>query len=155
MPGSVTVRLPSPRRVIWSVLTFVAVGALLMIGITVGNRLFAADPIQRLTVQGAIQQVGLRTGAVYVGRVIGADGGYVRVADPAIIRQTGADSSASAAPRLVVEGLTAEPYDVAGELVIPVESIEWAAAVRPGSGLEAAYRQAVGQLPAVPVASPS
>lgn len=155
MPESVTFQVPSPRRVIGTVGTLAAVGALLMIGIAVGNRLFAADPVARLTGQGAIQQVRVTTGAVYVGRAIGVDGNYVRLADPAIVRQSGTDNSPSTAPQLVVENLTVEPFDVAGELVIPVESIEWAAAVRPGSGLEAAYRQAIGQLPAVPVASPS
>lgn len=155
MPKSVTLQLPSPRNLIRTVWILAAVAALLIVGIGVGNRLLTADPLTRLAEQGAIQQVRVIAGVVYVGRVTSADRGFVRLADPAIVRQGGRGNAGSAAPQLVVEGLKVEPYDVAGELVIPVESIEWAGAVRPGSGLEAAYRQAVGQLPAEPVASPS
>lgn len=150
MPDSITLNLPSARRVIGIIAGLAGFGALLLVGVAIGSRLLAPDPISGLATPGTVQQVRVSSGAVYVGRIVSSGGEYLRIADPATIRQGDAAAGASPGPRLVVEALTVEPYDTGGELVIPIASVEWVTTVRPGSGLEAAYRQATGTVPAAP-----
>lgn len=155
MPDSITVRLPPLRRVIAILAWVVGVAVLLGIGIAVGSRLFRADPITTLVTPGAVQQVRVSSGAVYVGRIAGSGDDVLQLAEPAVVRQADAGPSAgsSAAPRLVVEALTVEPYDSGGALMIPITSVEWVGTIRPGSGLEAAYRQALAAAAGAPAAS--
>jgi hypothetical protein len=144
VPDSVTLNLPSARRVLTILAGLVGLLGLLLIGIAIGIRLLAPNPIGALATPGTIQEVGISSGAVYVGRIVSSGGDYLQIAEPATIRQGAAAADASAAPQLVVQGLTAEPYDAGGELVIPIASVQWVTAVRPGSGLDSAYHQAMG-----------
>jgi hypothetical protein len=151
VPDSVTVALPSARGVVRILAALVGLLALLLIGIAIGTRLLAPDPVSALATPGAIQQVGIGNGVVYVGRIVSSSGEYLQIAEPATIRQGSATPGASAAPQLVVEGLTVEPYDASGDLVIPIAAVQWVITVRSGSGLDAAYHQAI----APPGASPA
>jgi hypothetical protein len=147
VPESVTLDLPSARRVLTGVGAVVGLVALLVIGVMIGTRLLAPNPITGLATPGTVQQVGVAGGAVYVGRIVSSDGDYLRIAEPATIRQSDAAPGASAGPPLVVQALTVEPYDAAGELVVPISSVAWVTTVRPGSGLDTAYHQAVATVP--------
>lgn len=153
MPSSITLSMPSARRILTVTGGVIGIVALLLIGIAIGTRILAPDPVGGLAATGGVQQVRVNGGAVYVGVVTKSGDGYIRIGNPATIRQGPAADGASPGPGLVVEALTIEPYDIAGDLVVPIDSIEWAASVRPGSGLETAYRQATGAAPA-PSASP-
>ena len=155
MSGSITLNLPSARRVVAIIAALTGFVALLLLGIAIGYRLLAKDPISVLATPGAVQQVGVSSGAVYVGRIVGAGDDYLRIADPATIRQGNAASDASPGAQLVVEALTVEPYDAEGDLVIPITSVQWVTTVRPGSGLETAYRQATGTVPGASTAPAS
>lgn len=149
MPAIITVRLPSLRRVIAGVAAATAFAVLLVVGVAIGSRLVAADPLAVLSAASDIEQVRVLSGTVYVGHVVASGGGYVRLADAAVIRQ----GDASSEPRLVIESLRGAPYDTAGYLIIPVTSVEWVTAVLPGSGLEAAYQRAIGAVPGTPAPS--
>jgi hypothetical protein len=155
VPDSITVNVPSAQRALRVVLAIVGFVALLLIGIAIGTRIFAPEPFSGLATSGSVHQVRLASGAVYVGRITSSSGGYLRMADPAIIRQGGTAPSASAAPLLVVEALSVEPYDVRGDLAIVIGSVDWVGDVRPGSDLEAAYRQAVNPAGPAPSVAPS
>ena len=155
MSGSVTVNLPSARRVLRIIAGLIAFGALLLIGVAIGSRLLTPDGIGGLATPGTIQQVRVQSGAVYVGRIVSSDGEYLQIADPATIRQGDVAASASSAPRLVVEALGIEPYDTVGDLVIPIHGVELVATVRPGSDLDIAYQQAIASASAAPGSSPA
>jgi hypothetical protein len=153
VPNSITLSLPPAKGVLTVIGAVIGFVALMLIGIAIGTRILAPDPVTGLTAAGGVQQVRVNGGAVYLGAVTRSGDAYIRIGAPATIRQNPTASGASPGPGLVVEALTIEPYDIAGDLVIPIDSIEWVSAVRPGSGLEAAYRQATGTTPA-PSASP-
>lgn len=156
MPESITIRVPEVRRIVALAGAFGIVALLLLLGVALGSRLFPVDPVSSLATTGAIQQVRVNSGAVYVGRIAGSGGSYIQIAEAAIVRQADAAGPASSsAPRLVVEALTIEPYDVTGLLLIPVASVEWVTTIRPGSGLDAAYRQAITGAAASPGGSPA
>jgi hypothetical protein len=143
VPDSVTLNLPSGRRVLTVVSGVLAFAALLVIGVAIGTRLLAPNPIDALTTPGTIQQIGTASGAVYVGRIVSSTGDYIRIAEPATIRQGSAVPGASPAPQLLVQPLTVEPYDASGELVLSTSAVQWVTTVRPGSGLDSAYHQAM------------
>jgi hypothetical protein len=153
VPDSITLDLPSAQRAVRVILGAIGFVVLLLVGVVIGSRILAPEPFTGLVTPGAVQQVRVSSGAVYVGRILSSTGGYVRIAEPAIIRQGDAAAGESAAPRLVVDALTVEPYDTSGELAIVIASIDWVATVRPGSGLEAAYRQATSTSGPAPSAS--
>lgn len=155
MPDSITLNLPSWRRVLRVLAGLVGFVALLLIGLAIGSRLLATNPINGLAAPGVVQQVRVLGGTVYVGRMTSSDGEFVRIAEPATIRQSNAGPSASPGPQLTIDALGVEPYDIGGDLVIPVSSIEFVSTVRSGSGLETAYRQATGAGPATPAPSAS
>lgn len=150
MPDSITLKLPTARRALVIITKLAGFSALLLIGALIGSRLLAPDAISTLATPGAVQQVRVNSGSVYLGRIVSSGGEYLRLADPAIIRQGDTAADASPGPRLVVEALAVEPYDTHGELVIPITSVEWVTNIRPGSDLEAAYSQVTSTVPAAP-----
>lgn len=153
MPDSITVHVPSMRRLGAIVVALVGLAVLLIVGVAIGTRLFPADPVSRLMQAGVVQQVRVTTGILYVGRVAARGETYIELAEPAIVRQADTGAVPSSAPRLAVEALSIEPYDTGGDLLIPIASVEWVAIVRPGSGLETAYRQAIAGAAGAPGAS--
>lgn len=153
MAHSITLSVPPASRILTLVGAIAAIAAIVIVGAWVGSRLIAPDPIGGLANPGGVQQIRVTGGAVYVGRIVSSSGGYLRLSDAAIIRQGDTAADASPGPRLIVESLAAEPYDTGTDLVIPISSVEFATTVRPGSGLEAAYRQAIGGAPPSPGSS--
>ena len=83
MPESVTVNLPPARRVAGILAGLVGLLALLLIGIAIGTRLLAPNPVSALATPGTIQQIGISNGVVYVGRIVSSSGDYLQVAEPA------------------------------------------------------------------------
>ncbi|MCI0583584.1 MAG: hypothetical protein L0227_11975 [Chloroflexi bacterium] len=141
MSRSVTVPIPGVARVGRVLLVLVAAAVIALVGIRAGLWLVSPGPAAELTADGLAQIQ--TTSATYVGRIVDDDGAYLRVADPAIIRPESGEPDA----RLLVQLLTAEPFNVAGEILIGREQVVLVGAVAAGSGLETAYRQATGDLP--------
>ncbi len=153
---SVTVRLPRARQVA-SVILVALVGLVLVIGgLQIGSALLRPSAVSRLIAPGGLQEVHVLGGAVYVGRVVGDDDRVLRIAEPATLRQdSGAASSPGTSPRFVVQTLAVDPYDLNGDVLIPLEQVTLIGTVAPGSGLEQAYGQARnGEVQPGPGASP-
>jgi hypothetical protein len=153
---SVTLRLPSARRAALAIATLVVGAVLVLGGIRLGLALLGPSPVDQVTITGSVQEIHVLGGTVYIGRIVSDDGGILRVAEPATLRPGATPSSSPAAegPGLVVQSLVVDPYDLAGDVLIPLEQVTLMGNVVPGSGLAQAYTQALASL-AGPPASPS
>jgi hypothetical protein len=147
-----TVSLPPSATIVRIVVGLVIVVALAFVGYRVGVALTSKGPVLDLTAATPVQQVRTSTD-IYLGKVVSLDGDYLRLAGPAVVREQPQPSGQ--APQLIVIRLTADPFNIDGDLLIGRQDVVSIANVARDSGLERAYRQAIGDLPASsPTASP-
>lgn len=151
MSRSLTVSLPPAGTLVRIVVGLVIVIVLAFIGYRAGTALTSRGPILDLASAAPLQQV-RTTSDVYLGKIVSIDDNYVRLVGPAVVRESA--EASSQAPRIVIIRLTSDPFNVDGDLLISRQDIQSVANVVRDSGLEKAYRQAIGDLPASPSASP-
>jgi hypothetical protein len=142
---SLTVSVPPLRRIGQVLLALALAAALLYLGLRIGRELTQPGPAARFAVPGALQELQLADGSVYVGRIVADEDDYLRLAGAAIVRPE--QAQAGQAGRLLVVLVSADPQDIAGDLLIPRDQVLYVGNVAPNSGLETAYRQATGELP--------
>jgi len=145
---SVTLPIPTAGRLLRLLVGIVAVAAVVGIGVRLGLWFVLPGPAAEFAAAG-LQQV-QTAGGTYVGRVVADDGTYLRIAAPAIVRPESAESG-----RLIVQLLTADPFDLGGDVLVPRAQVLLIGNVSAGSGLETAYRQAIGELPPAPTPTPN
>ena len=150
MSRSLTVSLPPAGTLVRVVAGLVIVVVLAFVGYRAGVALTSRGPILDLASAAPLQQV-RTTSDVYLGKIVSIDDNYVRLVGPAVVRQS--PQASAQAPQIVVIRMTADPFDIDGDLLISRQDIQSIANVVRDSGLEKAYRQAIGDLPA-PSASP-
>jgi len=139
-----TVSLPSLASVARLVVAVVAIAAIVFVGLRIFDAVRPDQVVSDLAFNAPLQQV--RTvSEVYLGKVKSESDGYVRLVGPAVVRE---QPTASGSPsQVLVIRLTADPFDVDGDLLIPRENVVAIGNVARDSGLERAYRQAIGDLP--------
>jgi hypothetical protein len=150
---SVTVAVPSVSGIVRIVLALVVAVVLLAVGVRIGLALLSPGTAAEFADDGRLQQVVTVTDT-FVGRVVSDDGTYLRLRGPAVVR----DASSSSQGQLIVQLLVADPFDLDGEILVARSEVILVGNVLVGSGLETAYRQATGELPAptpVPTAAPT
>lgn len=151
MTRSLTVSLPSPGTLVRIVVGLVIVAVLAFVGYRLGATLTSRGPILDLASAAPLQQV-RTTNDIYLGKIVSVDDDYVRLVGPAVVRES-PQASAQAA-QIVVIRMTADPFNIDGDLLISRSDIQSVANVVRDSGLEKAYRQAIGDLPTGPSPSP-
>jgi hypothetical protein len=144
---SVTLPIPTAGRLVRVLVGVLIVAAMVGVGVRVGLWIVSPGPAAEFAA-GGLQQV-QTAGGTYVGRIVADDGTYVRIAAPAIVRPESAESG-----RLLVQLLTADPFDLGGDILVPRTQVLLIGNVTAGSGLETAYRQAIGELPPAPTPTP-
>jgi hypothetical protein len=142
---SLTVSVPSARRIGQVLLAIALAIALLYLGLRIGRALTEGGPAARFAAPGALQEIQLADGSFYLGRIVADEDDYVRLAGAAIVRSDQAQGGGGS--RLIVQLVVAEPQSIAGDLLVPREQILYIGNVAANSGLETAYRQATGELP--------
>jgi hypothetical protein len=150
---SVTVALPSVSGVVRTILVIAVALALLAVGVRLGLAVLSPGPAADFGRGAPLQQV-VTTTSTFVGQVVSDDGTYLRLHGPAIVR----DASSAGSSQLIVQLLVADPFDLNGDILIPRSQVILIGNVASSSGLETAYRQATGELPAPtpgPTAAPT
>jgi len=137
---SLTLKLPTLRRVGYWLASLVVAAALLALGVRIGLALFG--PGEAASLGGQLQEV-QTTGGTYVGRIASDNGHYVRLSQPAIVRAQPA-ASAEGGSQFVVQMLATEPFGIAGDLVINRDQIIFMGRVASDSDLASAYREVSG-----------
>jgi len=123
--------------------------AVVLVGVVVGGALTREGIVETVAGKGGLVEVHLGTGVIVVGRFEGSSEGFLHLSLAATITSQPAASGQPAA--FLVELLSVDPYDLAGEALIPHEQVLLVGPVAAGSSLEAAYRQAIGG----PIPTPS
>ena len=94
-----------------AIVTVVAAVAIVVIGIRMGAAILAPTAISQVTADGRLNEVHVLGGTVYLGRIVDDNGGALRLADPAVVRQDSTPAPSGAAsdgPRLVVDPYSLE-----------------------------------------------
>jgi hypothetical protein len=154
MSRTLTVRLPNAIQLARGFLILVAAIAIIAAGAFVASRLTSAGAVRGFAQSGRLQEIRLTDGTVVVGQIESDAGGYLTIDGAAEVRA----GSGTQAGATIVQMITADPVDAGGEMLIADGQIVAIMNVTTGSGLETAYRQATGQLPApspAPSARPS
>ena len=150
MSRTLTVRLPSATTLARLALAVVAAVAILAVGAFAGSRLLSPGEASRFARAGYLQEIRLVDGTVIVGQLQDDTGGYLRVAGAAEVRA----GSGTQAGTMIVQVIATDPVDATGDMLIADGQVVAIMNVASGSGLETAYRQATGQIPA-PTPAPS
>ena len=153
MSRSLTVAVPPPAQIARAIVAIVAAVLIVIVGLRIGGALLGPGGAKALSAGGALQEIHTTQG-VYVGQVVAEDESYITLRTPAIVREEPAADGATGSGRILVILLAADPYFVAGDVVLPRDQVVLVGNVMTGSPLETAYRQATGELPA-PSAAPS
>ncbi len=144
MSRSLTLRVPTARTALTAIVVVLVAVVLIVAGVRIGWSLVSGGPIGELARGAALQEVHLANGTVYVGQLTAEDGGYLKLTDPAVLRQQASSEGASAsASQLIVQALFTDPYDSTGPVLIPRDQVTLVANVTSGSGLANAYDQAL------------
>ena len=156
MSRSMTVAVPSPRRILVSLLLVIGAAVLVIAGIRIGDALLGPSPIMSIASGGGLQQVRIVGGTTYLGIVLSDEGGALRLSRPAVVREEVAPAASGAASesRIVVQSLATDPFGIAADIIIPLDQVALVGEVAPTSSLAAAYGQAMGTIPA-PTSDPS
>jgi hypothetical protein len=156
MSRSLTLPVPSLRQVGLTVGAVVVALIVLIVGIRLGAALLSPSPVRGLAAEGDLHQVQLVGGAVYLGSIVADDGATLRLTRPALVRQEQAPaaSGTTGGARIVVQSLATDPYDIAADILIPLDKVTLIGVVQPSSSLGQAYGEAMGLTPA-PSAAPS
>lgn len=150
MSRTLTVHLPSATQLVRGALAVLVVLAVIGGGALVGSRLTTAGEARSFAQSGRLQEVRLADGSVIVGFLDDDAGGYLRLSGAAEVR-AGTGSQAGAT---IVQVIGTDPVDATGDMLISNGQVVAIMNVAAGSGLETAYRQATGQIPA-PTAGPT
>jgi hypothetical protein len=125
----------------------VALFVLGLVGIRLGMSLVSPGPAAEFSTFTDLQEV-QTSSATYLGRIVEDRDGYVRIAEPAIVRAEPVPSgSTDGEQQVIVQLLQTEPYGVAGDLLIPREQIVFIGNVADDAGLRDAYTQATSSAP--------
>jgi hypothetical protein len=156
MSRSLTLSVPSPRRIVLTLLGIAVAVAVLFIGVRLGSSILSQSPVMGLAAEGSLHEVQVLGGAVYLGTIVKDDGSTLRVSRPAIIRQeqVPAASPGTQGPRIIVQSLATDPYGIAADVLIPLQQVTFVGVVGPSSSLGKAYAEAMG-VAGAPTASPS
>ena len=159
MSRSLTVPVPSPRRLLQIVMTIAVALVVLLVGVRVGASVLGPSPLMSVVDGGDLHQVQVLGGAVYLGHIVSDDGGILRLSGAALLRQQDAPapSTGQAGTQLIVQSLTTDPFGIGSDVVIPLTQVTLVGVVAPASSLAQAYGQAMGTSPAPspsPVPSP-
>jgi hypothetical protein len=125
-------------------LVLVVVAAIIAAGAFVGTRLTSGTETRRFAQADHLQEIRLTDGTVVVGHFEDDAGGYMRIGGAAEVRA----GSGAQAGAMIVQLIVADPVDATGEMLVPTGQIVSIMNVTSGSGLETAYRQATGEIPA-------
>ena len=142
MSRSVTVALPSTSGLARTAGLVIVALVLVALGIRVGLAALSPGPAAEFGRGVTLQQI-VTPSNTFVGHIVGDDGTYVRLANPAIVR----DASNTGSSQLIVQLLVVNPFDLKGDILVPRAQVVLIGNVEAGSGLEKAYRQAKGELP--------
>ncbi len=127
------------------VVAILAVALAVILALRIVAVVGSGGAVTQLASGAPLQQI-RTTSDIYLGKIVGADDGYLRVAGAAIVRE---QPQASGAPaQIFIIRLTNDPFNVDGDLLIERANVVFVANVGRDSGLERAYRQAIGDLPA-------
>jgi hypothetical protein len=110
--------------------------------VTLGLLLTRPSAVDSLTARGHLMEVHLATGVILVGRFEGSSDGFLHLSLAATITTSGSTPETA---QNVVELLSLDPYDLAGDILIAHQQVLLAGPVAAGSALENAYRQALGE----------
>ena len=143
MSMTLTIRLPSRRSLARTALAVIAAALLVGAGVFVAAQLSRGGEIGDFTEGYQLQEIRLCDGTVLVGYLGSESGGYVVVGMAADVRQ----GSGSQAGVTIVQLLKIDPVDATGDVLLLRGQIVAIMNVAPGSALETAYRQAIGELP--------
>ena len=105
-----------------------------------------------LAPRGSLIEVHLTDGTVYLGDLVGDEGGYLRLEAPAVVLPETAEGGAAS---YRVTALTADPYGLVGPVIIPREQATLIGAVAAGSSIEGAYLDAMSGAQPSPSPEPS
>lgn len=123
--------------------TFLAVlggGIVIVLGLLLGALLFRPDPISSLGGTG-LSEIHTIGDEVYVGTIIEERNGYIRLRFPAkVILDPSSDATA---PRLLVQLLSVDPFDMEEAVLLRADQVVLIGTVASGSGLEGAYHDAM------------
>ena len=120
-------------------------------GIRIGQEATRTPAPLQLAAGGPLQAVYLANGSIYLGAIVGDDGTYLRLAGGAVVHSRPAPSGGN--PVLAVDVLTATPFNLGSDVLIPRAQVALIANVIVGSDIANAYVEASGVQP-VPSASP-
>jgi hypothetical protein len=150
MSRSLTLSVPSPRRIVLTVVGVLLAIAVLAVGVRLGASVLSPSPVMGLAAEGDLHQIQVLGGAVYLGRIVEDDGGTLRLSRPAVVRQEQAPaaSQGTQGPRTVVQSLATDPYGIAADILIPLDKVTLVGVVQPSSSLGRAYGEAMGLTPA-------
>ena len=150
MSRSLTLRVPSVRQVLLALGGVILAAALVVVGVRLGSSILSPSPVMDLAAEGELHQVQVLGGTVYLGTIVADDGGTLRLARPAQVRQEQAPSASagSQGPRIVVQSLATDPFGLSADILIPLDNVTLLGAVQPASSLAVAYREAMGVTPA-------
>lgn len=124
--------------------------ALLWLGLWTGS-LLRGGPVDRLAPEGSLVEVHLVDGTVYLGGVRDAGSDYLALANPAVVLPKAGDSASNT---FIIQPLSGDPYDIHGMVLIPRGQVALIGGVAAGSGLAAAYDDAMrGGAPESPAPS--
>jgi hypothetical protein len=141
---SLTIDLPSARNLAIGVVVIVAAVLVIVLGLQVAADVVFGGPLAQLARKSTLQELQLSGGITYVGRVESDADGWIRLADPAVIReQTGQGASASSATGYIVQALIADPFDMQGDVVVAERQVTSVGNVADGSSLAQAYERAL------------
>lgn len=115
--------------------------ALLVGGVVVGA-LLRGDPVDRLAPPGALMEIHLADGSVYLGDLTSQTDDYLELAGPAVV-VAGAAEGDAATYRVIP--LAEDPYFVVGPALLSREQVTLVGAVAAGSSVERAYQDAMAE----------
>jgi hypothetical protein len=116
--------------------------ALLAGGLWIGS-IVRGDQIDRLAPDGALLEVHLADGTVYLG-ALEDEGDYLQLTGPAVIVPGSTEEETTS---YAVQPLSGDPYRIVGPILIDPARVAFIGAVSAGSGIERAYHDAMSAQP--------
>lgn len=133
-----------------------AIVGLVVVGIAAGVSGMAVLGLagQDIDGPGSIHELRLVNGDLLVGEIVERNADAYVVRYPAVLQAAAALPASSAEPDFYVQALTAEPFNIAGPILVPRGHVVFIGRVGAGSALAAAWQRAVAPLGTLPSASP-
>jgi hypothetical protein len=137
-----TARRSRTERWLWPVIVGVTALGIAVIGVRTGQEILGGGPLESLDAE--LQQVQTSSGT-YLGRLAKEAQGFYVLEDPATVTAVAAGDGQATEYR--VQMLAADPFGVAGPVLVRADQILVASDVHPDSQLARAYREAAGPTP--------